>query len=152
MAPVLCDLKSDCIREKEERNKRATEAEGNSRQKYEENQVREHEDKLRGLESCETLVCSVLTFGIDHINNLKVKDLWELLCYHFGSERLKGSPKKVELVETVTDLFRRDWESLMQRVGGGGLVVTNEIVEKERFLVYLEYNGAGDWSGGYAHC
>ena len=20
------------------------------------------------------------------------------------------------------------------------------------FLVHLEYNGAGDWSGGYAHC
>ena len=24
--------------------------------------------------------------------------------------------------------------------------------ERARFLVYLEYNGAGDWSGGYAHC
>ena len=41
----------------------------------------------------------------------------------------------MELVEAVTDLFRRDWEGLMQRVGGGGLVVTNEIGEKERFLV-----------------
>ena len=72
---------------------------------------------------------------LDHINTLKVKELRVLLRYHFGSERLKGSPKKVELVEAVTDLFRRDWESLMQRVGGGGSVVTNEIGEKERFLV-----------------
>ena len=58
-----------------------------------------------------------------------------LLRYHFGSERLKGIPNKVELVEAVTDLFQRDWESLMQRVGGGGSVVTNEIGEKKRFLV-----------------
>ena len=48
---------------------------------------------------------------------------------------MKGTPKKVELVEAVTDLFRRDWESLMQRVGGGGSVVTNDIGDKERFLV-----------------
>ena len=48
---------------------------------------------------------------------------------------MKGNPKKVELVEAVTGLFRRDWESLMQRVGGGGSVVTNEIGEIERFLV-----------------
>ena len=66
-----------------------------------------------------------LIFGMDHTNTLKVKELWVLLRYHFGSERLKGTPKKVELVET--DLFWRDWESLMQRVGGGGSVVTKEI-------------------------
>ena len=72
---------------------------------------------------------------MDHINTLKVKELRVILRYHFGLERLKGTPKKVELVEAVTDLFWRDWESLMQRVGGGGLVVTNEIGEKERFLV-----------------
>ena len=64
---------------------------------------------------------------MDHINILKVKELWVLLRYHFGPERLKGSPKKVELVEAVTGLFRRDWEGLMQRVGGGGLVLTNEM-------------------------
>ena len=40
---------------------------------------------LIGIESCEALVCSVLTFGMDHINNLKVKELQVLLCYHFGS-------------------------------------------------------------------
>ena len=67
------------------------------------------------------MVCSVLTFGIDHINNLKFKELRLLLFYHFGSERLKGGPKKMELVEAVTDLFRRDWEGLIQRVGGGGV-------------------------------
>ena len=50
---------------------------------------------------CEILVCSVLSFGMDHINNLKVKDLMVLLRYHFGSETLKGSPNKMELVESV---------------------------------------------------
>ena len=66
------------------------------------------------------MVRSVLTFGMDHINTLKVKGLRVILHYHFGSERLKGTPKKVELVEAVTDLFWRDWGSLMQRMGGGG--------------------------------
>ena len=113
------------MRENEENKKRVTEVEENRMQKYEENQVRENEDRLRGLESCESLVRSVLTIGMDHINNLKVKELWVLLCYYFGSERLKGSPKKVELVEAVTDLFRGDLEVIMQRVGGGGSVVTN---------------------------
>ena len=81
------------------------------------------------------MVRSVLTFGMDHINILKVKEIWVLLRYHFGSERLKGTPKKVELVEAVTDLFWRYWESLIQRVGGVGSVVTDEIGERERFLV-----------------
>ena len=72
---------------------------------------------------------------VDHINDLKVKELRVLLHYHFGSERLKGTQKKVKLVEDVTDLFGRHLEIIMQRVGGGGLVVTNEIGEKERFLV-----------------
>ena len=64
-----------------------TEVEENRRQKYEEKQIRENEDKLRGLESCEALFRSVLTFGMDHINTLKVKELRVLLHYHFGSER-----------------------------------------------------------------
>ena len=38
---------------------------------------------------------------MDHINNLEVKDLTVLLRYHFGSEKLKGDPKKVELVGAV---------------------------------------------------
>ena len=68
---------------------------------------------------------------MDHINNLKVKELQVILRYHFGSERVKGSPKKVELVEAVTGLFLRYWEGLMQRLGGGGLVLMNEIVERD---------------------
>ena len=57
---------------------------------------------------------------MDHINNLKVKELRMLLWDHFGLEMLKGSPNKVELVEAVTYLFRRYWEGLMQRVCVGG--------------------------------
>ena len=80
---------------------------------------------------------------MDHINNLKVKDHRVLLCYHFGSENLKGRPKKVELVGDVRYIFRKDWESLVHRWGCGVSVVTNEGVheageEKEeisRFLV-----------------
>ena len=60
------------------------EVEENRKQKSEEKQIRENEDKLIGLESCEALVCSVLTFGMDHINILKVKELRMLLRYHFG--------------------------------------------------------------------
>ena len=62
---------------------------------------------------------------MDHINNLKVKEIWVLLIYHLGPEILKVRPNKVERVEAVTDLFRRDLEGLMHRVcvcvcGGGG--------------------------------
>ena len=65
---------------------------------------------------------------MDNINNLKVKDIWVLLSYHFGSERLKGIPKKVELVEAVTDLFQRDREVFFCGKGkGGGSVVSNDI-------------------------
>ena len=96
------------MREKEEKNKRATEVEENRRHKYEEKQVRENKDRLRVLESCEDLVRYVLTFGVDHINILEVKELRVLISYQFESERLKGSPKKVKIVEAVTDLFRRD--------------------------------------------
>ena len=71
--------------EKEEKKKRETEVEENRRQKSEDKQVRENEDKLRGLESCEALVRSILTFGIDHINILKFKEIRVLLHYHFGS-------------------------------------------------------------------
>ena len=131
----MCDLESDLMREKEENKKRATEDEKNRRRKSEEKQVRENEDKLRGLESCEALVSSVLTFGMDHINIIKVKELRLILRYHFGSERLKGSPKKMKLVEAVPGLFQRDWEGLMQRVGGGGSVLTNEMGERDIFLV-----------------
>ena len=94
LASVLCDLESDCIRDKEENKKIPTEVEDNRRHESEEKQIRENEDKLRGLESFESLVRSVLKFGMDHINTLKVKEIRVLLRYHFGSERLKGTPKE----------------------------------------------------------
>ena len=49
LASVLCDLESDKIREKEEKKKRSTEVEENRRHKYEEKQVSENKDMLRGL-------------------------------------------------------------------------------------------------------
>ena len=59
---------------------------------------------------------------MDYTKNLKVKDLKVLLCYYFGSEKMNGSPKRVELVETITGLFRKDREGLLQREGVGGLL------------------------------
>ena len=67
------------MREKEQNKKRAKEVETNRKQKSEDKKVRDNEDKLRGLESCEALVCSVLIFDMDHITDLKVKELWVLL-------------------------------------------------------------------------
>ena len=67
------------MREQEEKKKRATEVEENRRRESEEKQVMENEDRLRGLESCEDFVHSILTFGMDHINNLKAKELQVLL-------------------------------------------------------------------------
>ena len=84
LASFLCDLESYRMRENDEKKKRETEVDENRRQKYEEKQVMENEDKLRGLESCEALVHYVLTFGMDHINILRVKEIWVLLRYHFG--------------------------------------------------------------------
>ena len=52
------------------------------------------------------MVCSVFLLGMDCINNLKVKDIRMLLRYHFGSEELKGGPKKVEIVKTVKDFYK----------------------------------------------
>ena len=71
MASVLCDLSSSCIGVKQEKKKRDTEAEENRRRDSEEKQVRENKDRLRFLKSFEALICSVLIFGMDHINNLK---------------------------------------------------------------------------------
>ena len=59
--------------------------------------MRDDADRLKGLETCEFLVLSVLLFGMGHINNLKVKDLRVLPCYNFGSENLRRIPKKWNL-------------------------------------------------------
>ena len=63
--------------------------------------MRQDDEGLKGHDTCEVLVCLVLEFGMDHINNLKVKGLTVPLHSHFESEKLKGSTKKVELVELL---------------------------------------------------
>ena len=56
---------------------------------------------------------------MDHIKNLRMKDIRVLLQYHFRPEKLKGVPKKVERVETVTEFFRKYREVLAKREGSG---------------------------------
>ena len=73
------------MREKEDRKKIATEVEENRRQKSENKQVMENKENLRGIDSCVALVSSVLIFGMDHINIIRVKDLRVILRYNFGS-------------------------------------------------------------------
>ena len=48
-------------------------------------QIRDDDERLKGLETFEVLVRSVLEFGMDHINNLKVKGLRVLLFDRLGS-------------------------------------------------------------------
>ena len=94
-------MDSNHLGTKENRKWRAMEVEDHEKKKSEQKQMMDYYERLEGLETCEVLVCSVLEFGMDHINNLKVKGLSVLLCYHFGSEKLQGILNKVELVEAV---------------------------------------------------
>ena len=92
---VLYDIQSDHFGEKWDRKNRVMEAEDRRKKKSEQKHIKVDGQRLKGLDTCEVLVCSVLTFGMDHINNLKVKYLRVFLHHHFGSENMKGSPNKV---------------------------------------------------------
>ena len=105
MAYVLCNIYSDHLGAKEDRKKRETEEDYQRKKKSEQKQMRDDDERLKGIETCEVLVRSDLAFGMDHINNLEVKDLRVIICYHSGSENLKGSPKKVELMGDVKYIF-----------------------------------------------
>ena len=98
------------------------EAEYQTNKKYEQKKMRDDDKRLKGLETYEFWVRSILVFVMDQINNLKVKELGVLLHYHFGSEKLKGSPNKVELVKAV-NIIRKDWDGLVQIWGGGGCLL-----------------------------
>ena len=56
------------------------ETENQMNNKSELKQMRDDGDRLKGIDTCEVLVHSVLAFGMDHINNLKVKDHRVLFC------------------------------------------------------------------------
>ena len=79
MASVICDIEFDRLGEKEDRNKRATEAEDQGKKKSEQNHMRDDDERVKVIETCEVLVRPVLEFGMDHINNLKLKDLRVIL-------------------------------------------------------------------------
>ena len=83
MASVLCDIEFSRLGAKEDRKKRATDTEYQSKNKSEQKQMRYGDERLKGLETCEVLVSSVLEFGMDHIDNLKVENLRVILRYRF---------------------------------------------------------------------
>ena len=105
MAAVLCGIDPDRLGEKEEGNVRVIEAEDQKKNKSEKKQRGEDEERPEGIQTCEVLIHSVLGFGMDHTKNLKVEDIKVLLRYHFRSENMKGIPKKLELVEAVTEFL-----------------------------------------------
>ena len=45
----------------------------------------EDEERSKGIQNFEVLDFLVLEFGMDHIENIKVKDLKVLICYYSGS-------------------------------------------------------------------
>ena len=98
--------------------------------------MRDDDKKLKGLETCEVLVRSVLVFSMDHINNLKVKDLRVIFCYHFGSEKLKGIPNKVELVEAVIYILEKIGTVLCRYGGGGVSVATTPLMVRHTLWGY----------------
>ena len=51
------------------------EAEDQRKNKSEQKNMREEYERLKGIETYEVLVSTVLEFVMDHMNNLKVKEL-----------------------------------------------------------------------------
>ena len=88
--------------------------------------MRDDDERLKGLQTCEVLVRSVLAFGMDHINNLKVKNHRVILHYQFGSYKLMGIQIKVEIVEAVK-YFLESTGAVLCRDGGGGVVCCNKL-------------------------
>ena len=76
--------------------------------KSEQKQRGEYEERSGGLQTCEFLIDSILEFVVNHINILKLKDIRVLLCYHFISKNLKGVPNKLNTVESIIRVFRKD--------------------------------------------
>ena len=67
--------------------------------------MRDYEERSKSLQTCGVLVYSVLVFDMELIKNLIMMDIRVLLCYNFGSEKLKEIPNKFNLVEAVNWLF-----------------------------------------------
>ena len=70
LASVIGDMETNHLGENEDRNKRAMEADDHTKKKSEQKNIREDDNRLKGIETCEVLVCSVVESGMDHINNL----------------------------------------------------------------------------------
>ena len=95
------------------------EAEEQMNNRSEKKHMRDDYKRLKGLETCSVMVFSVLVFGIDCINKLKVKDLRVLLHYYFGSETLKGIQKKRYLWRLLKILYKGLGQSCADMGWGG---------------------------------
>ena len=121
---VINNIQSNCLGAKNERKSRVMDEDYHRNNKYEHNQMRQHEERSEGLQTCEILDPSVLAFGMDNIKNLRVKDLRLLICYHLCTEKYNGGPNKVELMEDITEFFIKYWGVLyIGRVVGGLMVL-----------------------------
>ena len=56
--------------------------------------MRDDDNRLKGLETCEVLVCLVLALFIDNINNLKVKDIGGASSLLLRVRKVEGDPKE----------------------------------------------------------
>ena len=66
----------------------------------------------------------------------------------------------MELLEAVKELLRKDWGVIVNRLGGGVYVVTNEgaheygedMGERSIYFILVGIKWSGDLSGGHARC
>ena len=74
------------------------------------------------IQNCIVFICLVLSFGMDHIKNLRVKYIKILLHYNLWLYNLKGIYKKVVFVEAINKLFRTIYVYVCIGMGVGVLL------------------------------
>ena len=74
------------------------------------------------IQTCIVFIFLVLSFGMDHIKNLRVKYIKILLHYNLWLYNLKGIYKKVVFVEAINKLFRTIYVYVCIGMGVGVLL------------------------------
>ena len=71
----ICDIESERLREKDDGKNKAMNEEDQRNKKSEQKQIRDDDDRLKCLDNCGGFGHSVLEFGMNNLNNLKVKEI-----------------------------------------------------------------------------